>query len=93
MFEFRFPYDAFLMRFVILRKFQKWQKFMSLVLLSLILLFTGCKKDGYAKVPKKSVKEELAAMQQEDLVNLQRTKPVENVVPAPIPRDQQASLK
>ncbi|GAB2775091.1 c-type cytochrome [Salinimicrobium soli] len=30
--------------------------------------FTSCKKEGYAKVPDESAKEELAAIQQEDLV-------------------------
>lgn len=41
---------------------------MLLVLTLSTFIFTGCKKEGYAKVPDASAEEELASLQQEDLV-------------------------
>lgn len=41
---------------------------MLLVFLPCLFLFTGCKKEGYAKVPDESAKDELASLQQEELV-------------------------
>ena len=49
-------------------RFQKWQKLMLLFLGLSSFVFTACKKEGYAKVPDASAEEELASLQQEDLV-------------------------
>lgn len=51
-----------------LRRFLKGQNLMLLLFIPAAALFTGCKKDVYAKVPERSAEEELAALEQEDLV-------------------------
>lgn len=50
------------------RGVKKGKKLMLFLLLPSLFLLTSCKKEGYAKVPETPAEEELASLQQKDLV-------------------------